>query len=147
MSCLTTSLIMVPSPKTRRFGSVLPQIIAGLDYRHQLNIYHRDLKLENILLVACRAVKLADFGLAAPQPTGHWFNTLCGSPNYVPPELIHERKYRGDKADIWSCGVILYTLLTGYLPVHWWLSSVSARSTSNPMKWFMLWGLLLHTEC
>ncbi|KAF4176151.1 hypothetical protein CNMCM8694_008767 [Aspergillus lentulus] len=94
------------------------QIIAGIGYCHQLNIYHRDLKLENILLDACRNVKLADFGLAAPQPTGHRFNTLCGSPNYVPPELIHERKYRGDKADIWSCGVILYALLTGYLPFN-----------------------------
>jgi serine/threonine protein kinase len=82
------------------------QIIAGLGYCHQFNISHRDLKLENILLDACRSVKLADFGLAALQPAGRWFTTAYGSPNYAAPELIHQRKYRGDKADIWSCGII-----------------------------------------
>jgi serine/threonine protein kinase len=92
------------------------QIIAGLGYCHQFNIYHRDLKLENILLDARGNVKLADFDLAAFQRTGRWFNTPLGSPHYIAPELIHERKYRGDKADIWSCGVILYALLAGYLP-------------------------------
>ncbi|GES63155.1 putative serine/threonine protein kinase [Aspergillus terreus] len=92
------------------------QIIAGLGYCHRFNICHRDLKPENILLDGWHNVKLADFGMAALQPEGHWLNTSCGSPHYAAPEIIYGRKYRGDKADIWSCGIILYALLTGYLP-------------------------------
>ncbi|KAL4883850.1 hypothetical protein BJY04DRAFT_226194 [Aspergillus karnatakaensis] len=92
------------------------QIIAGLGYCHRFNICHRDLKPENILLDGDHNVKLADFGMAALQPAGHWLNTSCGSPHYAAPEIIYGRKYRGDRADIWSCGIILYALLTGFLP-------------------------------
>jgi serine/threonine-protein kinase HSL1 (negative regulator of Swe1 kinase) len=92
------------------------QIIAALGYCHRFNICHRDLKPENILLDSNHNVKLADFGMAALQPAGHWLNTSCGSPHYAAPEIIHGRKYRGDRADMWSCGIILYALLTGYLP-------------------------------
>ncbi|KAL2830220.1 hypothetical protein BDW59DRAFT_177989 [Aspergillus cavernicola] len=92
------------------------QIIAGLGYCHRFNICHRDLKPENILLDGDNNVKLADFGMAALQPAGHWLNTSCGSPHYAAPEIIYGRKYRGDRADIWSCGIILYALLTGFLP-------------------------------
>ncbi|KAJ5325871.1 uncharacterized protein MYU51_001099 [Penicillium brevicompactum] len=92
------------------------QIIAALGYCHRFNICHRDLKPENILLDGNHNVKLADFGMAALQPAGHWLNTSCGSPHYAAPEIIYGRKYRGDKADMWSCGIILYALLTGYLP-------------------------------
>ncbi|KAJ5657431.1 uncharacterized protein N7484_001080 [Penicillium longicatenatum] len=92
------------------------QIIAGLGYCHRFNICHRDLKPENILLDGNHNVKLADFGMAALQPAGHWLNTSCGSPHYAAPEIIYGRKYRGDRADMWSCGIILYALLTGYLP-------------------------------
>lgn len=92
------------------------QIIAGLGYCHRFNICHRDLKPENILLDGNHNVKLADFGMAALQPAGHWLNTSCGSPHYAAPEIIYGRKYRGDRADMWSCGIILYALLTGFLP-------------------------------
>ncbi|KAJ5456446.1 hypothetical protein N7530_011720 [Penicillium desertorum] len=92
------------------------QIIAALGYCHRFNICHRDLKPENILLDSNHNVKLADFGMAALQPAGHWLNTSCGSPHYAAPEIIYGRKYRGDRADMWSCGIILYALLTGYLP-------------------------------
>jgi serine/threonine-protein kinase HSL1 (negative regulator of Swe1 kinase) len=92
------------------------QIIAGLAYCHRFNICHRDLKPENILLDSDRNIKLADFGMAAFQPAGHWLNTSCGSPHYAAPEIIHGQRYRGDRADIWSCGIILYALLTGFLP-------------------------------
>lgn len=54
--------------------------------------------------------------MAALQPAGHWLNTSCGSPHYAAPEIIYGRRYRGDKADIWSCGIILFALLTGFLP-------------------------------
>lgn len=92
------------------------QIIAGLGFCHRFNICHRDLKPENILLDGWHNVKIADFGMAALQPAGHWLNTSCGSPHYAAPEIIYGRRYRGDRADIWSCGIILYALLTGYLP-------------------------------
>ncbi|KAL4911781.1 hypothetical protein BDW62DRAFT_217019 [Aspergillus aurantiobrunneus] len=92
------------------------QIIAGLGYCHRFSICHRDLKPENILLDGEHNVKLADFGMAALQPAGHWLSTSCGSPHYAAPEIIYGRKYRGDRADIWSCGIILYALLTGFLP-------------------------------
>ncbi|OJJ43112.1 hypothetical protein ASPZODRAFT_74966 [Penicilliopsis zonata CBS 506.65] len=92
------------------------QIIAGLAYCHRFNICHRDLKPENILLDANHNIKLADFGMAALQPAGHWLNTSCGSPHYAAPEIIYGDRYRGDKADMWSCGIILFALLTGFLP-------------------------------
>lgn len=92
------------------------QIVAGLGFCHRFNICHRDLKPENILLDGRHNVKLADFGMAALQPAGQWLNTSCGSPHYAAPEIIYGRRYRGDRADIWSCGIILYALLTGYLP-------------------------------
>ena len=92
------------------------QIIAGLSYCHRFNICHRDLKPENILLDKNNNIKLADFGMAALQPDNRWLNTSCGSPHYAAPEIIHGRKYRGDKADIWSVGIILYAMLNGYLP-------------------------------
>jgi serine/threonine-protein kinase HSL1, negative regulator of Swe1 kinase len=92
------------------------QIIAGLSYCHRFNICHRDLKPENILLDSGRNVKLADFGMAALQPADRWLNTSCGSPHYAAPEIIYGRKYRGDRADIWSVGIILFAMLNGFLP-------------------------------
>ncbi|KAI1622454.1 serine/threonine protein kinase [Exophiala viscosa] len=92
------------------------QIIAGLSYCHRFNICHRDLKPENILLDAERNIKLADFGMAALQPDGTWLNTSCGSPHYAAPEIILGQKYRGDMADIWSTGIILFAMLNGFLP-------------------------------
>ena len=91
------------------------QIIYGLDYLHSHNICHRDLKPENILLDENDNVKIADFGFA------RWMNantaeTSCGSPHYASPEIVKGIPYDGRKADIWSCGVILYALLSGRLP-------------------------------
>ncbi len=92
------------------------QIIAGLSYCHRFNICHRDLKPENILLDDKRNIKLADFGMAALQPDGTWLNTSCGSPHYAAPEIIQGHQYRGDLADIWSTGIILFAMLNGFLP-------------------------------
>jgi serine/threonine-protein kinase HSL1, negative regulator of Swe1 kinase len=92
------------------------QIIAGLAYCHRLSICHRDLKPENILLDARHNIKLADFGMATLQPPEKWLNTSCGSPHYAAPEIVSGRRYRGDRADVWSCGIILFALLTGFLP-------------------------------
>jgi serine/threonine-protein kinase HSL1 (negative regulator of Swe1 kinase) len=93
------------------------QILSAVGYCHSFNICHRDLKPENILLTKEGEIKIADFGMAAlHQGPNHQLKTSCGSPHYAAPELIRGAKYRGDKVDIWSMGVILYATLAGRLP-------------------------------
>lgn len=99
---------------------IFRQIIAALSYCHQLKIFHRDLKPENILLDRkTMTIKLVDFGMAALQPHGKKLTTPCGSPHYAAPEVIRTQSYDGGKADVWSCGVILYVLLTGSPPFNY----------------------------
>ncbi|KAI5464113.1 hypothetical protein BGZ63DRAFT_349941 [Mariannaea sp. PMI_226] len=93
------------------------QIISAISYCHSFNICHRDLKPENILITADLQIKIADFGMAALHQTAtHQLATACGSPHYAAPELLKNRQYRGDRADIWSLGVILYAMLSATLP-------------------------------
>ncbi|KAG8528666.1 uncharacterized protein KY384_006353 [Bacidia gigantensis] len=75
-----------------------------------------DLKPENILMDGDGNIKIVDFGMAALQPQHEWLQTSCGSPHYACPEVISQQPYRGDLADIWSAGVVLYAMLTGSLP-------------------------------
>jgi len=94
------------------------QIVDAMDYCHRFHIAHRDLKPENILLDKDFNIKIADFGMAAWQvnETNGMLRTSCGSPHYAAPEIINGEAYKGSAADTWSCGVILYALLTGKLP-------------------------------
>jgi len=92
------------------------QIVSGLEYCHSHYICHRDLKPENILLTNDKTIKLADFGMASLMKGNQFLQTSCGSPHYASPEVIMGVKYDGRKADIWSCGVILFALQTGKLP-------------------------------
>ncbi|ORY38831.1 kinase-like protein [Rhizoclosmatium globosum] len=85
-------------PEGRRFFA---QVISGVSYMHSLGIVHRDLKLENLLLGPGNNILISD---------------LCGSPSYAAPELVQSSDYVGVSVDIWSCGVILYGMLCGYLP-------------------------------
>ncbi|KAK8174729.1 hypothetical protein BC567DRAFT_289719 [Phyllosticta citribraziliensis] len=99
---------------------IFRQIIAALLYCHRLHIHHRDLKPENILVDAhTMDIKLVDFGMAALQPVGSWLSTPCGSPHYAAPEVIRFKQYDGGQADVWSCGVILYVMLTGTPPFNY----------------------------
>lgn len=99
---------------------IFRQIVAALLYCHRMHIHHRDLKPENILLDRQNAqIKLVDFGMAALQPEGKQLTTACGSPHYAAPEVIRSRPYDGAKADVWSCGVILYVMLTGTTPFNY----------------------------
>ncbi|KAG0300475.1 hypothetical protein BGZ98_009145, partial [Dissophora globulifera] len=92
------------------------QIIVGLAFCHKRKICHRDLKPENLLLDDRMNVKIADFGMASLQTSGRLLETSCGSPHYASPEVVTGMKYDGSSSDIWSCGIILYALLTGHLP-------------------------------
>ncbi|XP_025607437.1 CBL-interacting serine/threonine-protein kinase 21 isoform X2 [Arachis hypogaea] len=92
------------------------QLIDAMDYCHNKGVYHRDLKPENLLLDSKGNLKVSDFGLSALQKPNDVLNTRCGSPCYVAPELILSKGYDGASADVWSCGVILFELLAGFLP-------------------------------
>ncbi|WOL10225.1 CBL-interacting protein kinase 1-like isoform X1 [Canna indica] len=95
------------------------QLIDAVSYCHDKGVYHRDLKPENVLVDTQGNIKILDFGLSAlPQHLGNdgLLHTTCGSPNYIAPEVLSNRGYDGARSDIWSCGVILYVILTGYLP-------------------------------
>uniref|UniRef100_A0A8C7YNP3 MAP/microtubule affinity-regulating kinase 3 n=1 Tax=Oryzias sinensis TaxID=183150 RepID=A0A8C7YNP3_9TELE len=92
------------------------QIVSAVYYCHQKNIVHRDLKAENLLLDADSNIKIADFGFSNEFTEGSKLDTFCGSPPYAAPELFQGKKYDGPEVDIWSLGVILYTLVSGSLP-------------------------------
>ncbi|KAL3328067.1 hypothetical protein AABB24_035629 [Solanum stoloniferum] len=95
------------------------KLINAIDFCHSRGVYHRDLKPENLLLDENGNLKISDFGLSAISESkcqDGLLHTKCGTPAYVAPEVINRRGYDGAKADIWSCGVILYVLLAGYLP-------------------------------
>jgi len=93
------------------------QLIDAIDYCHSKGVYHRDLKPENLLLDARGNLKVSDFGLSTLCQNGvGLLHTTCGTPNYVAPEVLGKNGYDGSAADIWSCGVILYVLMAGYLP-------------------------------
>ena len=95
---------------------IFRQLINGVEYIHSQNIIHRDLKPENILLDSNLNIKISDFGLSTFYQKGEYLHTACGTPNYSPPEVLCGQPYDGELSDIWACGVILYTMLTGTLP-------------------------------
>ncbi|KAI1092796.1 Pkinase-domain-containing protein [Rostrohypoxylon terebratum] len=100
----------------------LRQLVSALEYVHSFNICHRDLKPENILVTKDRQLKITDFGMSAlHQSPHHLLKTSCGSPHYAAPELVRPgawRGYRGDKADVWSLGVIFYAAVLHALPFN-----------------------------
>ncbi|PWZ43816.1 CBL-interacting protein kinase 14 [Zea mays] len=95
------------------------QLIGALDHCHSRGVYHRDLKPENLLLDENGDLKVSDFGLSAfseSRGTDGLLHTVCGTPVYIAPEVIKKTGYDGAKSDIWSCGVVLFVLVAGYLP-------------------------------
>nr|CCC91708.1 putative protein kinase [Trypanosoma congolense IL3000] len=94
------------------------QSLSAIQYMHEQCVIHRDLKLGNIMMDANMNVKIGDFGLAAElQYDGERKRTICGTPNYIAPEIIEgSREGHSYEVDVWSLGVILYTLLVGEPP-------------------------------
>ncbi|XP_040864463.1 CBL-interacting serine/threonine-protein kinase 2 isoform X2 [Glycine max] len=97
------------------------QLVSAVDFCHSRGVYHRDIKPENILLDENENLKVSDFRLSALAESKRQdglLHTTCGTPAYVAPEVIKRKGYDGAKADIWSCGVVLFVLLAGYFPFH-----------------------------
>ncbi|XWS27014.1 hypothetical protein CRYUN_Cryun26dG0079600 [Craigia yunnanensis] len=104
----------LPENECRRY---FQQLIDAVAYCHSKGVYQRDLKPENLLLDSYGNLKVSDFGLSAlPQKGVGLLHTTCGTPNYVAPEVLSNQGYDGAAADVWSCGVILFVTMAGYLP-------------------------------
>ncbi|XWS35945.1 hypothetical protein CRYUN_Cryun20dG0040200 [Craigia yunnanensis] len=103
--------------KEEEARSYFRQLIDAVDYCHSRGVYHRDLKPENLLQDSYGVLKILDFLLSAfSQQEDGLLHTACGTPNYVAPEVLKDQGYNGTSSDIWSCGVILFVLMAGYLP-------------------------------
>ncbi|XP_052139725.1 serine/threonine-protein kinase SAPK4 [Oryza glaberrima] len=94
------------------------QLICGVSYCHHMQICHRDLKLENVLLDGSPAprLKICDFGYSKSSVLHSRPKSAVGTPAYIAPEVLSRREYDGKLADVWSCGVTLYVMLVGAYP-------------------------------
>ena len=93
------------------------QIVHTLQYLHQHRVIHRDLKLGNLFLSEKMEIKVGDFGLATKlEFDGERKRTICGTPNYIAPEVLEGKSGHSYEVDVWSLGVIIYTLLVGKPP-------------------------------
>lgn len=108
----------IPEAQARR---LFQQLLVALDYLHLLGIANRDIKLENALLAGDSdsegvELKLCDFGYSKEESGDSLCKTLCGTPEYIAPEVLIDNRYQGKVSDVWSAGVLLYVLLTGVFP-------------------------------
>ena len=87
-----------------------------MKYLHDIQICHRDLKLENILIDERNNLKLIDFGFSVCTPHDSKLKIFCGTPSYMAPEIVLKKEYNGFATDVWSLGVILYLILAGNHP-------------------------------
>ena len=107
------------------------QICEGLKFMHRRRVIHRDLKLSNLFLDENMTVKIADFGLACKQEYfGQQRSTICGTPNYIAPEVLRNDMGYSNEVDIWALGVIIYTLIVGKPPFQ----APSVKQTYQAIK-------------
>ena len=100
----------------KRAIKIFIQIVQGISYCQSKNICHRDIKLENILLVNDDVVKIIDFGFAVKASKENYQKLFCGTPSYMAPEIVNKEKYIAQYSDIWSLGVLFYAMLYGRFP-------------------------------
>lgn len=117
MHSLISERRLVPEAEARRYFRGL---ISCLAYCHERGVTHRDLKLENLLITSAGELKVCDFGLASVRALNSDANQLCstvvGTEDFAAPEILQQIPYSGEKADMWSSGIILYTMLAGFCP-------------------------------
>lgn len=96
-------------------SKIIGQVLTGLVFAHSKNVSHRDIKPDNIMYdEQTGVVKIIDFGFGVTSKEK--LRNFCGTPSYMSPQIVTKRDYWGSKADVWACGIILFTLLTGQLP-------------------------------
>lgn len=114
-------LSYLKSKSDRRAGKentvkLFKQLVEALNYCHEKNVCHRDIKLENIIVDNDLNLKLIDFGFSAIISNNKLQNFFCGTPSYMPPEIVQKKEYLAYNADVWCLGILLYTLLCGCFP-------------------------------
>ena len=114
-------LTFIKSKPEKRAGTlnsvkIFRQLVLAVEYCHNKNICHRDIKLENIIIDSELNLKLIDFGFAAVISRTKLQSFFCGTPSYMPPEIVQKKEYIGFNADVWCLGILLYTLLCGAFP-------------------------------
>ena len=100
----------------QRALKIFQQILNAIIYCQNKNICHRDIKLENILIKNNDVIKIIDFGFAVKSNKGTYQNLFCGSPSYMAPEIVNKKKYIAQYSDIWSLGVLFFSMLYGRFP-------------------------------
>ena len=105
---------------------VFSQIVNGIEYMHNMNFAHRDLKMTNILIDQNLVVKVIDFGFACSSSRLH--NMYCGTPSYMPPEIVQKGTYFAKPVDVWTLGCVLYKLATNEYPFGGKLSLSQPRT-------------------
>ena len=102
--------------KSMIFKNIFKQIFEAMNYLHKNHMAHRDIKLENILMTKEYFIKIIDFGFGMYNPENKLQNFFCGTPNYMAPEIAYKKPYVGQKADLWSLGVLLYKMFCADFP-------------------------------
>jgi serine/threonine protein kinase len=102
--------------KEERAKKLFIQVVKGIQYCHKKNIFHRDIKLENILVLKDDTIKIIDFGFGIKCNRDTYQKLFCGTPSYMPPEIVKKEKYIACYSDVWSLGVLFYAMLFGIFP-------------------------------